>query len=232
MGGREHRAPEVVGVIGGLYALHSLLAWQGAKDLARRLLGPRYDPGLYRFFYTVQSFATALAGLVWFLRQPDKELYRLRWPWSLLGRAAQLGGLAILLDVQRVVGPLRLLGVSQVFAALAGREPPKTPVAQGPPLRADGLLDARGSFRRIRHPDNLPAVLLFAGFPRMTSNRLALAVTSLVYAVLGSLHEDVRLRRAYGAAFERYERSVPFMLPRPGGADAGEREGLPASEGR
>ncbi|HMQ33981.1 MAG TPA: hypothetical protein PKD53_24830 [Chloroflexaceae bacterium] len=216
MGKGEHQAGQVAGVVGGLYALHSLMAWSGTKALARRIFGARYDPGLYRFFYTVKSFATALLGLVWFLRQPDRELYRLRWPWSLLGRAVQLAGIAVLLDVVRVVGPFRMLGVRQAVAALLGREPPATPVAQGPPLAADGTMDARGLFRRIRHPDNLPAVLLFFGFPRMTYNRLALAVTTLVYAVLGSLHEDARLRAAYGEAFARYERAVPLMVPRPG----------------
>lgn len=213
-------------MVSALYGLHSLLAWHRTKALARRLLGARYDDGLYRFFYTLQSFASAFAGLIWFLRQPDKEIYRLRWPWSLLGRAVQLAGIAVLLDVVRVVGPFRMLGIRQALAALLGREPPATPVAQGPPLRSDGAIDARGLFRHIRHPDNLPAVLLFFGFPRMTWNKFALAATTLVYAVVGSLNEDVRLRRAYGAAYERYERSVPLLIPRPsrhhGSADTDE----------
>lgn len=211
---QEHRAAEVVGVVGALYGVHTLLAWHKTKELVQRLLGPRYDAGLYRFFYTLQSFVCAFAGLFWFLRQPDREIYRLRWPWSLLGRAVQLGGVLVLLDVVRVVGPFRMLGVRQALAALLRREPPETPVAQGPPLRPDGAVDARGLFRRIRHPDNLPAVLLFFGFPRMTWNKLALALTTLAYAVVGSLNEDVRLRREYGEAYKRYERSVPLLVPR------------------
>jgi protein-S-isoprenylcysteine O-methyltransferase Ste14 len=213
MSKREHRAAEVFGVVSALYGLHSLFAWEQTKALARRWLGRRYDDGLYRFFYTVQSFASAAVGLLWFLRQPDQEIYHLRRPWSLLARGVQLGGIAVLLDVLHVVGPLRMLGVRQAAAALRGRVSPPTPEAQGPPLRQDGAMDARGTFRYIRHPDNLPAVLLFIGFPRMTWNRLALAVATLLYAVVGSLHEDVRLRRAYGGAFARYERSVPLIVP-------------------
>jgi methanethiol S-methyltransferase len=211
---RQHRAAAVTGVVSLLYAIHSLLAWNAAKALARRLLGPRYNQGVYRFCYSVQSLLSAAAALIWFVRQPDQELYRLRWPWSLLGRAVQVAGIAVLLDVMRVVGPLRLLGVRQALAALTSCVPPPPLEAQGPPLGPDGALEARGLFRHIRHPDNLPAVLLFFGFPRMTCNRLALAVTTLVYAVLGSLHEDQRLRRAYGCAFERYKRAVPFLMPR------------------
>jgi len=33
--------------------------------------------------------------------------------------------------------------------------------------------------------------------------------------VVGSMHEEQRLRLAYSEAFERYRRKVPFLLPRP-----------------
>jgi protein-S-isoprenylcysteine O-methyltransferase Ste14 len=49
----------------------------------------------------------------------------------------------------------------------------------------------------------------------MTVNRAALTALSALYAVLGSLHEEHRLRTSYGAAYERYRRSVPFFIPRP-----------------
>lgn len=214
MSRHSHRAPQVFGVMSVLYAIHSLLASNQVKALVRQWLGPRYNDGLYRFAFTAQSFGCALAGLIWFLRQPDQELYQLRGRWALLARGLQLSGIIILLDVLRVVGPFRMLGLRQVVAVLRNRVPPPTPVAQGPPRSRGGAMDARGLFRYIRHPDNLPAVLLFLGFPRMTWNRLALAVATSLYAVIGSLLEDVRLRQAYGAAFRRYERAVPLLVPR------------------
>jgi methanethiol S-methyltransferase len=55
----------------------------------------------------------------------------------------------------------------------------------------------------------------FVLFPRMTVNRAILAALVTLYVVLGSMHEEYRLRAAYGAAYERYRRSVPFMVPRP-----------------
>jgi protein-S-isoprenylcysteine O-methyltransferase Ste14 len=33
--------------------------------------------------------------------------------------------------------------------------------------------------------------------------------------VLGSLHEERRLRAAYSGAYERYRRAVPFLFPGP-----------------
>ena len=45
--------------------------------------------------------------------------------------------------------------------------------------------------------------------------RAVLAALVALYVVVGSMHEEHRLLDAYGTAYERYRRSVPFMLPRP-----------------
>jgi protein-S-isoprenylcysteine O-methyltransferase Ste14 len=50
--------------------------------------------------------------------------------------------------------------------------------------------------------------------PRMTANRAVLVALVALYVVLGSMHEEYRLRVAYGAAYERYRRAVPFLIPR------------------
>ena len=79
---------------------------------------------------------------------------------------------------------------------------------------AQGRLRTGGPFRWSRHPLNfvpLP-IILFA--PTMTLKRAAFAAASAAYLVLGSLHEELRLRRAYGDRYLRYQRSgVPFYLP-------------------
>jgi len=52
----------------------------------------------------------------------------------------------------------------------------------------------------------------------MTANRAVLMMLVALYVVLGSKHEEYRLRTAHDAAhdaaYERYRRAVPFLMPR------------------
>ena len=194
-------------------AIHSLLASKPAKDLARRIVGPRYRNGLYRFAFNAKSVLFLVWATWWFLRLPDREIYRVRMPWSWIFRAGQVASLGVLLSAVRVIGVLDFAGVSQLRSLLAGLDPEPEPEAQGPPLGADGQVVSDQPFRLTRHPSNLGALGVFLLFPRMTINRLTLVVVVALYVVLGSLHEERRLRAAYGESFERYRRGVPFLVP-------------------
>jgi protein-S-isoprenylcysteine O-methyltransferase Ste14 len=70
-----------------------------------------------------------------------------------------------------------------------------------------------GAFRFTRHPGNLGALGFFLFLPRMTANRAVLLALVALYVVSGSIHEEYRQRAAYGAAYERYRRAVPFLVP-------------------
>ncbi len=203
----------VLGVCAALAAIHSLLASEAAKDLASRIAGPRYRNGLYRFAFNVKSVLLSVWATWWFLRLPDREIYRVRGPWSWLFRAGQIASLGVLLSAVRVIGVLDFAGISQLRTLLAGLDPDPEPEAQGPPLGADGQMVMAQPFRLTRHPSNLGALGMFLFFPRMTVNRLTLVVLVALYVVLGSLHEERRLRVAYGEPFERYRRGVPFLVP-------------------
>jgi protein-S-isoprenylcysteine O-methyltransferase Ste14 len=98
---------------------------------------------------------------------------------------------------------------------LTGGESRPEPEAQGPPIGTDGEMDDSGAFRFTRHPGNLGAMGFFLLWPRMTVNKATLAALVALYVVLGSAHEEQRLRAAYGQAFERYRQRVPFLMPRP-----------------
>ena len=203
----------VLGVCTALAAIHSLLASKLAKDLARRIVGPRYRYGLYRFAFNAKSVLFLVWATWWFLRLPDREIYRVRAPWSWVFRAGQVASLSVLLSAVRVIGVLDFAGISQLRTLLAGLDPDPEPEAQGPPLGADGQMATAQPFHSTRHPSNLGALGVFLLLPRMTINRLTLLVLVALYVILGSLHEERRLRVAYGEPFERYRRGVPFLVP-------------------
>ena len=195
--------------------IHSLLASSRAKDIVARTAGSRSRDGLYRLAYNAQSLATVAWAARWLARLPDRDLYRARPPWSWLLRAGQVGSLGVLLSGVRVVGALEFAGAAPFWRAMTGEESSPEPEAQGPPAGAGGEMDSSGAFRFTRHPGNLGAMGFFLLWPRMTVNRATLAALVALYVVLGSAHEERRLRMAYGEAFERYRRRVPFLIPRP-----------------
>jgi methanethiol S-methyltransferase len=204
----------VVGICALWALVHSVLASKQAKGLARRISGSRYRDGLYRFIFNAQS----LVSLAWaarrFSRLPDRELYRVRAPWSWLFRASQATSLGVLLSGVRVMGILRFAGLTPLRDLLAGRDVRPAPEAQGPPLGSNEEVVKAGAFRFSRHPGNLGALGFFLFMPRITANRAVLVALVTLYVVLGSMHEEYRLQAAHGDAYERYKRTVPFLVPR------------------
>ena len=208
-------AGRVLGICALWAALHSLLATKGFKDFVHQTVGARYRDGLYRLAYNTQAVATLALAARYFLRLPDRDLYRAAPPFSWLLRAAQALSLGVLLSGVRVVGFLDFAGIARLRNLLTGVDSGPEPEAQGPPLDARGAVVEAGAFRFTRHPGNLGALGFFLFLPRMTVNRAVLTAMVALYVILGSMHEEQRLRAAYGAAYERYRRSVSFMVPRP-----------------
>jgi protein-S-isoprenylcysteine O-methyltransferase Ste14 len=214
VGASEGFAPGRVVWICALWALiHSVVASKQVKDLILRIAGPRYRDGLYRFTFNAQSVVSLLWAARRFSRLPDRELYRVRPPWSWLFRASQAASLGVLLSGVRVMGILNFAGITPLRDLLTGKDVGPAPEAQGPPVGDDEVVRSR-AFRFTRHPGNLGALGFFLFLPRMTANRAVLVALVALYVVLGSMHEEYRLRVAYGAAYERYRRAVPFLIPR------------------
>jgi methanethiol S-methyltransferase len=191
-----------------------LLASAAAKQGFGRLLGERTRNGLYRPLYIGQSVLTTLVAAVAFQRLRDRDLYQVPKPWAWVFNLVQLAGIGLLVRALSVTGFDRILGLQQLVAYWRGQDPPPEAAAQGPPLQALKHPEKLGPFSRVRHPENVGVMLALWAFPRMTVNRLALASWTSMYGVVGSWHEDSRLEGAYGAAFDRYRRATPMLMPR------------------
>jgi protein-S-isoprenylcysteine O-methyltransferase Ste14 len=195
--------------------LHSLLASRTAKDAAAKVAGERQRNGLYRMFYLAQS-VVSLAGLLLYARRlPDRVLYEVRGPWARLMNVGQLAGLGLATAAAAQIGVTRMLGLASVAAWLrkAPVVPPE-PEAQGPAPDGHDHMRATGPFAWSRHPLNFAPLPVFWLMPRMTAKLLAFNIVATAYLILGSLHEEARLRSAYGQKYAAYEESgVPFYVP-------------------
>lgn len=207
------RSSSRVALATGVFAItHSLLASTKAKDaFAGRV---RFGREFYRIAYNAQA-VLAFGGLTWYIaRQPKRTLYHVRGPLAALMRLGQLGGVAFGIAAGRTTGFAKLSGLDNGIAILAGMPVQQAPAAQGPEADERGVLRSGGPFKLVRHPLNvapLPAIWLT---PRMTTRRLVFNVVATAYLIIGSVHEEKRLLRAYGEAYRKYQdEGVPFFLP-------------------
>jgi methanethiol S-methyltransferase len=198
----------------GLFsAVHSAIASRRAKTIASSIIGQQNRNGLYRLFYIAQSVAT-FGALTWYIRrQPGAVLYELPQPLSWPLRGAQVVCFVVATMAAREVGIRRITGISSFTQWWGNSEVDPEPEAQGPAPSVEGMHIA-GPFRLSRHPLNFWPLPIFWLNPRMTTNLLAFNAAATVYLVIGSAHEEARLRAAYGDIYISYQDSeVPFYLP-------------------
>jgi hypothetical protein len=200
-----------------IYGLvHSALASHKAKQSARALAGFRCRNALYRPFYLLQSLVTMFLLTLYIRRQPGKTLYSIRGAAAIPFRLGQVGGIIWATYAAYEVGFLEILGIRPLWQLLRRENliAPE-PEAQGPALTDEGTLRINGPFRLSRHPLNLAPLIILWLNPRQTTNLVAYNSVSTIYLILGSRHEEFRLRAAYGDAYRQYEKGpVPFYFPR------------------
>ena len=195
---------------------HSAVASLAAKHTAAAVFGSRNRNGLYRPFYILQSFVTfgLFARYAW--NQPHQPLWQVRGSFALVMHIGQLAAFGYATWAARQVGLRRITGLANFWGWLRGRAVEQEPEAQGPALDAEGLSNPIGPFALSRHPLNFVPVVIFWLWPRMNTNLLAYNIVMTAYLVLGSVHEEARLRAAHGAHYERYvARSASFYVPVP-----------------
>jgi protein-S-isoprenylcysteine O-methyltransferase Ste14 len=185
--------------------LHSLTAGFGLRNWLKRWLGERFVEGWYRLGYNSLSGLTLLPALALVVLLPDRILYRTPFPLALVPVAIQIVGLLGLVYSLTFTDLWRFVGLRQVWAYFNEEPLPLSPE----PLQQVGI------YGIVRHPQYSLALLVIWLTPVLTANWLAFNLAATLYMVVGSLVEERRLERAYGARYRDYQRRVPWLLPRP-----------------
>lgn len=196
-------------------AVHSLLASRKAKQKAADWLGERRRNAFYRPFYLVQSVLT-FGVYGWYVsRLPDKTFYQVENSGAKVMHLGQVAALGYAVAAAYQVGLADILGITGLLAWVSDKqEIPREPEAQGPSLAGDNSLNISGPFRYSRHPLNLVPVVIFWLKPKMTVKWAVFSSISTIYLIVGSMHEESRLRKAYGDIYSDYQNSdIPFYFP-------------------
>jgi steroid 5-alpha reductase family enzyme len=187
-------------------AVHSLLASNSAKRTATRLLGPEKRDRYYRLFFNLQGVLTSGALILYILRLPDKPLWQMNRPLTFVGNLIRLGCVVGFIQAVRQIRFSRVSGFHSLLSAPGSVT--REPEAQGPALD----LPITGPFRYSRHPLNLLAIPLIWLSPRMTKNKLTFNSIATLYFIIGSWHEEARMRKAWGERYDKYRQRTRFML--------------------
>jgi protein-S-isoprenylcysteine O-methyltransferase Ste14 len=75
-------------------------------------------------------------------------------------------------------------------------------------------MPTQGLFRLIRQPIYVAFALTLWLVPVWTPDQLALAVSYTAYCLFAPRFKERRFAARYGAKFDAYKATVPFILPR------------------
>ncbi len=127
----------IIGAVAIWSVIHSILASLTVKHAVEKRFGKHYQR-YYRLAYVMFSAVSFLAVLVLIFFLPDKQYYRIPFPWVVLTVILELaGGVLVLFSIMQT-GAMVFLGFSQAMdAASATKTVPFV---------------ASGAFHFVRHP--------------------------------------------------------------------------------
>ena len=174
------------------FALHSLLASEALKEVARKILKVRFR--FYRVFYNV----IAIGGLLPLLSLNSK----LQSPYYFEreGVVRYVSLVFITFGVMTIQLAFRQYGLKPFLGF----------VEEKSELRAEGIL------KRVRHPIYSGLILLTIGFFLFIPN-LASVVTCgciIAYLPIGICLEEKKLTNYFGKAYVDYKQEVPALIPK------------------
>ncbi len=181
----------------GVYGvIHSWLASLTMKAWVEKNY-PTFYGKYYRFAYSLFGAISLLPLGVLVLFAPDKTLYRIPLPWAILTILIQLAAFVLVLAAFRGTNAFLFIGFTSMLQ--------KSPSSES--------LNTRGLYRFVRHPIYSLGLVIIWLFPWMTTNLLALIISSTLYIVVGAHFEEKKLRLQF-PEYAEYQRRVPMFFPR------------------
>jgi len=191
-----------IGVFFGvlLYGIvHSSLASFTAKKMAESWFhqaGRRF----YRLFFNLVAVVTFLLLLGSILWLPDRQIYKISFPWVLLTLLIQGAAVFGLLYGLHQTGLMNFLGLEQVLA----------PSSLDRPRR----MTTSGLYAWVRHPLYTCGLLILWLTPVMSWNILAFNLGATIYITIGAaVFEERKLRQEFGEVYTKYQKRTPMLVP-------------------
>jgi methanethiol S-methyltransferase len=175
---------------------HSLLASRKAKEVAQRTLGHR-GMRFYRLIFNLLAGLSFIPILLALALLPDKRLYLIVLPWSVLLVLGEVLAVIALLVGFSQSRPMEFLGLSQL----------------GSPQTESGQLNIGGLYRFVRHPLYTAGLAIIWLIPVMTMNIMAINISLTVYIIIGAYFEECKLKREFGQAYMDYMATTPMFIP-------------------
>jgi protein-S-isoprenylcysteine O-methyltransferase Ste14 len=173
--------------------IHSFLASHLAKDLFRLKVG---GMDFYRLAYNVFAGISFLPILYLMATLPNQRVYEVPSPWNLVMFGGQLLSIILLLVAFLQTDSLSFIGLRQLFEK-----------------EESGALVVHGLYKTVRHPLYTFSLLFLWLTPSVSQNSLTVYIGSTFYILIGAYFEERKLLREFGAAYARYQKSTPMLIP-------------------
>jgi methanethiol S-methyltransferase len=183
----------------GVYGVvHSLLASFKIKDMAAVWLGP-VGKKWYRLAYNIFATISLLPILALAVILPDRSIYAISAPWSIVLVIVQLVGAAIMLIAVTQTDLWHFVGLKQL--------------SENPEKAANHPLETGGLYQYVRHPIYSGGLIFLWASPEMSWNSLALKVSFTLYFIFGAMVEEKKLVSEFGDTYRSYRMRTPMLVP-------------------
>ena len=176
---------------------HSLFA----RGFGRRWLNQPFGPAGERPLYVLATGASlCLLAFTW--RSSGPLLWNHGGVMVVLARALQVAGLLLAGWGTVSLGVGNLFGISSLRSLRHGRQPPTVEFT------------AHAPYRYLRHPIDLGNLMLLAGMPEATLDRLLLLVVLAAWMLVSANWEERDAEMTFGDAYRAYKQRTPRWWPR------------------